>query len=147
MKPRGIILVTTILMVIIVAMVVAAAISRSPVSLVSAAGYTDNQRALLAVDAGIAYAKARFKEDIHWKGSPDSGPHTVVRTPDDSLVIVEDHGNVVGLLKFDSGQYGQFRIRFNHQDGAGAVDGMDDPSEAYTLETPLISLIRCGYSL
>jgi hypothetical protein len=138
-KPRGIVLITTLMMVLIVAMVVAAAISLSPTSLASAASYTDSQRAILAVEVGVAYAKSRFRENLGWQGSADSGPTTIVRTPDNSLVVVEDHGNVVGLIKFDSGQYGQFRIRFNHQDGADGVDGMDDPSGDYKLETALIS--------
>lgn len=138
-RRQGVVLITTILMAIIVAMVVTATISSAPTALASAAAYTDHQRALLAVDAGMAYARARFKEDLNWLGSHDSGPNVVVQTPDNSLVVIEDHGNVVGTIRFDGGQYGQFRIRFNHQDGSGNLDGLDDPSAEFTLDTPGIS--------
>ena len=141
-RQRGVILITTILMAIIVAMVVTATISRAPTALTSAAGYTDHQRALLAVDAGIAYARARFQEDLNWLGSHDSGPNVIVRAPDESLVVVEDHGNVVGTIRFDGGQYGQFRIRFNHQDGSSFgnnLDGFADPTPDFELDMPEIS--------
>lgn len=139
MKRRGIMLISTLMIMVVIAMVVAATLRMAPNSLVSASSYTDTQRAILAIEIGINYARTRFREDMSWMGSPDSGPHTVVRAPDDSLIVMEDHGNVVGLVKFDSGQMGQFRIRFNHQDGDGSGDGLANPSAQFTLDTPLIS--------
>ena len=139
MKQRGIMLLSTLMIMVVIAMIVMATIKTAPSSLLSASSYTDHQRAQLAADIGVNYAKSRFKEDMAWMGSPNSTARTVVRTADNSLIIVEDHGNVVGLVRFETGQYGQFRIRFNHQDGDGAADGLDNPSADYVLSTPLIS--------
>jgi len=137
---RGFLLITTILITLVVVMVVGAAIRLAPTALVSASHYSDTQQAMMALDIGLEYVRNRLKEDMSWSGSPNSGPTTVVQTPDDSLVVVEDHGNVVGLVRFDSGQYGQFRIRFNHQDGPDGADGMDYPSADYELDLGVVSL-------
>ena len=140
MHRRGFLLITTILITLVVVMVVGAAIRLAPTALVSASHYSDTQQAMMALDIGLEYVRNRLKEDMSWSGSPNSGPTTVVQTPDDSLVVVEDHGNVVGLVRFDSGQYGQFRIRFNHQDGPDGADGMDNPSADYELDLGVVSL-------
>jgi hypothetical protein len=132
-------LIGTILITIVIFMVIGATLALAPTHLASAASYTDSQRAQMAVEAGLNYARARLKEDLTWRGSPDSGPQETVRTVDESMVIVEDHGNVVGLIRFESGHYGQFRIRFNYQDGAGARDGMDNPSRPFIVDSEFVS--------
>ena len=128
-----------ILVTIVIFLIVGATLALAPTHLASAATYTDSQRAQLSVEAGLSYARAKLKEDLTWRASPDSGPHETVRLPDESLVIVEDHGNVIGLVRFEPGQFGQFRIRFNYQDGSGARDGMDNPERSNFVDHEFIS--------
>ncbi|MCA9780105.1 MAG: hypothetical protein KC800_25435, partial [Candidatus Eremiobacteraeota bacterium] len=128
-----------ILVTIVIFLIVGATLALAPTHLASAASYTDSQRAQLSVEAGLSYARAKLREDLTWRASPDSGPHETVRMPDESLVIVEDHGNVIGLIQFEPGQFGQFRIRFNYQDGGGSQDGMDNPSRPNFVDHEFIS--------
>ncbi len=128
-----------ILVTIVIFLIVGATLALAPTHLASAATYTDSQRAQLSVEAGLAYARAKLREDLTWRASPDSGPHETVRLPDESLVVVEDHGNVIGLIQFEPGQFGQFRIRFNYQDGAGERDGMDNPERTNFVDHEFIS--------
>lgn len=139
MNRRGIALITVLFMVLLITMMVTAAVKTAPGNLAAANSYGDRQYALMAAEAGVNYARARLKENLNWRGSADSGPVEVVRTPDDSLVVIEDHGNVIGLMRLGPGEFAQFQMRFNHQDGAGNDDGLDDPDPAFGMALPYIS--------
>lgn len=132
-------LITTLLMVVVLVMVIASAMKLTPGALSSSVATVDVLHANLAAEAGVNYARARLGEDMTWRGGADNGPTTVVRAVDGSMVVVEDRGNVVGLLKFGPSQFGQFRIRFNHQDGPLGGDTLPDPTSTYVLDLPLIS--------
>lgn len=82
------------------------------------------RRALEAARSGLEYAKSRLGADPQWKANLSSS--LVVDTP--SLKVLEDRGNVIGLLSFDDGGRARFYLRFNFQDGSGGPDGLDDAS-------------------
>ncbi len=138
MNRRGIALITVLFMVLMIVMLVTAALKTAPGNLAAANAYGDHQMARMAAEAGVRYARARLRENLSWRGGADTGPVEVVRAPDDSLVVVEDHGNVVGLLRVAPSEFAMFRIRFNYQDGSGNEDGLDDPSQHF-LTLPFLS--------
>lgn len=92
-----------------------------------------HDNAAAAARAGVEYCLARLAEDPQWKGQ---GNGTIVQS--DTMVVREDHGNVTGWMKTDSGDWAGFRLRFNYQDGDGGADGMAQP--ARLLHSQAISL-------
>lgn len=72
-----------------------------------------------AAESGLQYALARLRQDPNWRGQ---GNATIINT--DELLVVEDEGNVVGVLNGNS----RFRIRFNYQDGDDGGDSLPDPA-------------------
>ena len=131
---------TTLILVVLITMFVTAAALLAPGSLSFSSAYGDEQKAMMALEAGVNYARTRLREDLTWRGGSDSGVTTTVSTLDNSMTVVEDRGNVVGLVRVGPDEVAQFRIRFNAQDGPGGVDDLDDPSPAYRLDLPFISL-------
>lgn len=61
-----------------------------------------------------------------------------VDTP--AFKVVEDNGNVVGLVRTPTGGTAQFRLRFNYQDGDGGADGLDEPAANMLFDSPHISV-------
>ena len=88
-----------------------------------------------AARLGTSYALARLRENPYWNGGDDD--EVVVDTP--NLYVVEHRGNVVGLIKGSQTPQTQFRIRFNHQDGDGGVDGLRDPEGQMNLDLEELS--------
>lgn len=138
MHRRGIVLITGLLFVVLISFFVLASLRLSPGALHSAQAFQDRQLALQAAQSGLEYAKTRLREDSLWRGG-DSGPVQTVASPDGSLVVYEDHGNVVGILRSGTQNYSQFRIRFNHQGGTTDHDNLDNPSSDFLLDFPGIS--------
>lgn len=94
-----------------------------------------NDAASAAADAGLRYAQARLSEDYLWRGD---GSGLVVDMPD--LAVREDRGNVIGVLRAPGGEFAQFRIRFNYQDGGGEHgDGLLDPT-TLVMDQPFVSI-------
>lgn len=97
----------------------------------------DSDGARLAAEAGFRYAQAQLQKDPGWRGG-DSNV-TVVNQP--GTVVVEDHGNVLGILTDLDGNVRQFRIRFNFHNGTGSSpdEGLDDP-DTYWFDSPFVSV-------
>lgn len=105
--------------------------------------YTDLASRRLA-EAAVSYARARLRDNPDWKGN---GPN-VLTQPD--FTVVEDNGNVFGLVRDLDGETGLFRIRFNFQDGPPPAaspsptppggDQLPDPGAGHELLTPYLSL-------
>lgn len=123
-KPYGVVLLTALGLALILGIVVRGVMRQNP-TLVAHRGQT-RQAALEAAKSGIEYAKSRLSQDPAWKAG--GAREVVVDSP--SLTVVEDHGNVVGLVTLSDGGKARFRLRFNYQDGPGGPDGLDDPSLA-----------------
>ncbi len=133
---RGIYLVTALIFSLLVAMFVGAGLLMSLGSNYAAGQSEEALLAELAAQAGIQYCASRLVENPAWRG--DGGPGLVVDTPD--LVIAEERGNVVGLLR-DGGRVSQFRVRFNFQDDStDDVDGLVDPAPAMWVDHRWVSV-------
>lgn len=89
------------------------------------AQHSQTQRAALeAALSGMEYAKSRLSQNPSWKA--EGVNQLVVDTP--SLAVLEDRGNVLGLISLADGGKARFCLRFNNHDGAGGPDGLDDSS-------------------
>ena len=95
----------------------------------------ESQLAESAARSGIEYALARLEENAEWRGD---GNGVVVDSA--ALTVVEDNGNVVGLIRGGDGSLSQFRLRFNYQDGSAGGDGLDDPGGGMTFDSPHVSV-------
>jgi hypothetical protein len=123
-RSRGILIISVLFITLLVSMFVGAALELGPWSLRRALNQSDVSAAKRAARSGVEYALARLKNDVNWNGPSFNQPRqVVVNTPE--LVVVEDQGNVIGLVRNEN-QVAQFRIRFNYQDGAGNADGRPD---------------------
>ncbi|MGE0489393.1 MAG: hypothetical protein AB7S38_09280 [Vulcanimicrobiota bacterium] len=138
-RNTGIVLIGVMLMALLVAMYVAAATAIAPQNFGLVRSGERDTAAEAAALSGRDYALARLQVDPNWRGDANA---VVVETPE--LVVVEDHGNVIGLIRSGS-LTSQFRLRFNYQDGGGGEDGMDDPT--LTIDNPHLSVNNLMASL
>ncbi|MEW6279837.1 MAG: hypothetical protein AB1758_14510 [Candidatus Eremiobacterota bacterium] len=121
---------------IVVVMFVSAAIAVGPTQLTASAHAAEDHCALAAANAGLEYALARLREDATWRGDANA---TVV--DDARLIVVEDRGNVVGLLFGSQDRVvSQFRLRFNYYDGNPGADQLPDPSPGMLLDHGFVSV-------
>ena len=134
-RSRGIFIIGVLLIVVLVAMFVGAAFELSPMGFGRTSNQADLLRAQRAARSGVDYALARLKQDPSWRG----GTTRTVTVDQPNLIVVEEAGNVVGLLR-GNGETSQFRLRFNFQDGPGGGDLLDDPSDLLFSDLPLVSL-------
>lgn len=131
-KSRGFYITAALLISVIISLFIGAALRLSVGNLKS-----DNQasqRALFAAESGVRYIQSRIASDYAW----DADEGLVVNTPD--MIVYEDNGNVVGILRTPSGDFAQFRVRFNFQDdGQGDADGRSDPA-LYSVDSQFVSV-------
>ncbi|MEW6278055.1 MAG: hypothetical protein AB1758_05485, partial [Candidatus Eremiobacterota bacterium] len=132
---RGIVLVVSLVLVVVALMFIGAALALGPAGLGMGLSSINHGHAARAAESGVAYALARLKASPTWRGDLNQ---VTVNRPD--LYVVEDRGNVVGLIKTPEGGWAQFRMRFNYQDGpaASTPDNLDDP--ALFINQPFVSL-------
>ncbi len=133
-RSRGIFIISVLLIVVLVAMFVGAAFELSPMGLRRTANQADLMLAQRAARSGMEYALGRLKAEPTWRGG---GSTRTVVVNDANLIVVEEQGNVVGLLR-SGAQVSQFRLRFNFQDGSGGGDGVDDPASLTFADIPLV---------
>lgn len=137
-RPRGIAMIIGLLSLVVVVMIVAAAVTLMPTQIFASTHSGDNQEALLAANSGLDYAQARLQEQPWWSGDDAAG--TVVDTP--QLRIVEDQGNVIGVMTRPDGSRSAFRIKFNHQNGAASPDEgvATNPAANRLISNPYVSI-------
>lgn len=135
-RSRGILIISVLFITLLVSMFVGAALELGPWNLRRALNQSDVAAAKRAARSGVEYALARLKNDVNWNGPAFNQPRqVVVNTPE--LIVVEDQGNVIGLVRNEN-QVAQFRIRFNHEDdGAGNGDGR--PDSGLPIASPYLS--------
>ncbi|MFN8608747.1 MAG: hypothetical protein U0931_14515 [Vulcanimicrobiota bacterium] len=142
-KRRGIVLIIALVTMVLITMIVAAVATAMPVQLFASAHGKDTQSAISAAKAGLDYAYCRLQENRLWQGDGDTGaagPHLIVNTPE--LQVVEDEGNVIGVLSDPDGQKTAFRFRFNFQDGNSnnPADGVDNlPASSHLIYNRYLS--------
>ncbi len=132
-RQRGIVLLVAIVLSVILAMFVGAALSLGSGGLALGQSSIYQAQAQQAAESGISYAIAQLRADPTWRGNKNAV--TINQT---ELYVVEDQGNVVGLVKTPQGTWSQFRLRFNFQDGPAGGDGLNDPS--LTINSPYLSV-------
>ncbi|MBI3926839.1 MAG: hypothetical protein HY319_14985 [Armatimonadetes bacterium] len=133
---RGIYFVSTLLVAVVLALVLTAALMMVRGNLGASVNVSSADMALKAAESGLRYAQARLGENYAWRGD---GAGVIVDTPD--LMVREENGNVVGLLRASGGDYAQFRIRFNYQDDAlWNEDGLEDPTAEMWVSHPYVSV-------
>jgi hypothetical protein len=128
---RGVYLISALIVSVVIALFIGASLSLSIGNL--KANNADSQSAMFAAESGLRYVQARLSEDYSW--NPDGG--LVVDTPE--MVVREDNGNIVGIIRADGGGFAQFRIRFNYQDDSqGDADGQ--PDSALVVDSQFVSV-------
>ena len=130
---RGIALITTLLISVVAIMFVLAALSLGPGGLKAGQSSFLHSQAEMAAESGISYALSQLRNDPTWRGDRNT---TTINTAD--FYVTEDNGNVVGILQTPDGNWAQFRLRFNYQDGAGGPDGLDQPG--MLIDHPYVSI-------
>lgn len=135
MRSRGVVLISTLFFVLLVGVIARAIIITGPGKLRMSNQAFSEPASRRAAEAGLAYCQARLRGDPAWKGDADK---MVVNTP--NLQVLEDRGNVFGLVRDLEGRVSQFRVRFNYQDGTGGGDDMDDPPAGHKIDNPYVSL-------
>ena len=146
-KRDGIVLVTTMLAISIIVMLISTVVYANFGGFRLASNFYDRELALMAANSGVQYAIHEFQKDLVWNGC-GSG----VKLNDGSLWIVENNGNVVGVLKESTSasdgrpaSRSAFRIKFNYEDGAGGADGLND-SGKNVIKSPYVSTNNLLYS-
>ncbi|MCA9781617.1 MAG: hypothetical protein KC800_33095, partial [Candidatus Eremiobacteraeota bacterium] len=134
-KRNGIVLISVMFITVLIGMYVASTMILSRGQILTGKQSRESQLAESAARSGIEYALARLEENVEWRGD---GNGVVVDSP--GLTVVEDNGNVVGLIRGTDGSQSQFRIRFNFQDGAAGGDGLEDPGSAMAFDSPHVSV-------
>ncbi len=98
---------------------------------------SEREAAIQAADVGLQYALARLQADPSWRGN-SPGPAPYLRP---GLSVLEESGNVLGLLEPVAGGAAHFRLRFNLEDGSGGPDGLEDtPPGRLRLQVDRVSL-------
>lgn len=133
-RRRGVFFISALFLTTLVAMFVGAAFDLGIWGMKRSGHQGDVAAARLAAESGVEYALARLRNDPTWRAQ--GARTTVVQT--DFLTVVEEQGNVVGLLRNAQGE-SQFRIRFNYHDGAGGGDNLPNPSSGMLIDSPLVS--------
>lgn len=133
---RGVYFLSTLVISVLIGMLVIAAVSLSRGSLQASEHLTDGNEALKAAESGLRYAQTKLSANPSWRGD-DNG----ITVQQEGLVVEEDNGNVIGIIRVNGDTYSQFRIRFNWQDDAGDdADGMVDPAGRNHLDIPYVSV-------
>lgn len=144
-KKKGIVLITTLLTVVLVVMMITAVVHSGASNLSLTAGFHHRENALLAAESGIQYAATRLQDNIFWHGDGFGSTTTFEKN---GLKVVEDNGNVIGVIRSTTGTVSAFRIKFNYEDGNDEEkdrklpekDGLHDPSEAYKINNRFVSV-------
>ncbi len=134
---RGIVIVSILVLTLLATFFLGALVQMNPSRLRRNVHDENRDRATMAARAGVDYVLSRFKSDTKWIG--DANTRTVDMK---DLVIREDHGNILGWIRTEDGNWAGFRVRFNAQDGDGGFDSRGNPM--YPIRNNAISLNNLG---
>lgn len=117
-RKRGIYLGTALLLTLVLCMFLGAAATLAPGWFSRARLHSDQDRAEQAALSGVEYALARLRQNPHYAFGGRGNTPWRVTLDNESMYVVEDHGNIVGLV-WEAGATtpSQFRLRFNPQAG------------------------------
>jgi len=125
-KSRGIVLISILFTAIVIAMFVVAALATAPSSLHRSRQQAQRQAAERALRSGMDYAISRVRATPGgmWRAA------TPLHVQREGLIVDEGEGQVTGWVQ-DGPRWARFRLNFNHQDGAGGADGMNDAAQVF----------------
>lgn len=132
-RPRGIVLLIGLVIAVVAFMFIGASLALAPGGMASAQQSAEQDQAQRAAESGVHYALSQLKKNPDWRGDLNT---ITVNNPD--LYVVEDQGNVVGLVRCPDGSWSQFRFRFNYQDGADDQESLPDPG--MVIDHPYVSV-------
>ncbi len=116
-RRQGIVLLIGLVIAVVAFMFIGASLALGPAGQASARQSAEQSQAQRAAESGVQYCLAQLRRNPDWRG--DANTITINNA---DMFVVEDRGNVVGLIQTPDGAWSQFRLRFNPQDGS------DDPS-------------------
>ena len=132
---QGSILLMSLFLVLVIGMVGRAVILLGPGALALSDSSLSRAQARRAAESGLEYATAKLRDRPTWRGDDN---RTTVNVP--GMVVIEDQGNVIGLIRDNQNGLSQFRIRFNYQDGDPGADEMPDPATQNLVNIALVSV-------
>lgn len=112
---RGAVLIMTMMAICLTFMMVTVLLNTSGAGLYTTSSFYDQEAALQAAQSGVDYAVTQLQSNKSWRG--DGAGCGAENSP---IIVQEDNGNVVGLLKDSGGHISAFRIKFNFE-----KDGID----------------------
>lgn len=126
-------LIVSLMLAVIIAMLLVGSLQLLPVMGYSAVNLKTHEQAVAAARAGAVYARTKLQERPTWRGDDNA---LVVDTP--ALKVLEDEGNVFGLITNAEGEKSLFRFRFNYQNGEQPPnDGLEQPT--HLIASPHVS--------
>ncbi|MGM9992398.1 MAG: PilX N-terminal domain-containing pilus assembly protein [Candidatus Bruticola sp.] len=134
---RGIVLITTMLTVVLVIMLLSSIVYSNIGSMRLASNFYGREQAIMAAQSGVQYAITKLQNNITWKGCDDS---ETISDSSTGLSVIENNGNVVGMIDSKNGRRSFFRIKFNYEDGENGFDGLNDSSDSAKIPSPYVSV-------
>jgi hypothetical protein len=125
----------TLFFVLVIGMIGRAVLRVGPGALALSNDSLQKAAAQRASESGLEYALAKLRQNPEWRGNDD---RVTVNTTD--LFVVEDRGNVIGLMTSGKGRVSQFRIRFNYQDGSPGAEELNDPEIRNVIDSQYVSV-------
>lgn len=125
----------TLFLVLVIGMVGRAIMLLGPGALALSQNSAAHLQAQRAAQSGLQYATAKLRDKPSWRGDDDG---VTVDLP--GLFVVEQRGNVIGLVTERSGEVHQFRLRFNYQDGDPGADDFSNPDGSFLIDNQWVSV-------
>ena len=134
---QGIVLVTTMLTVVLVIMLLSSVVYSNFGSMRLTSNFYGREEAIMAAQSGVEYAITKLQNNVTWQG--DDKNYQLASSVK-GVKIIENNGNVWGMLVTPNGRRSFFRIKFNYEDGHGGFDNMDNTSDKnYIIHSPYVS--------
>lgn len=135
---QGIVLITTMLTVVLVIMLLSSVVYSNFGNMRLTSNFYGREEAIMAAQSGVEYAITKLQNDITWQGNDENYRLALsVKV----VKVIENSGNVWGMLTTPNGRRSFFRIKFNYEDGPDGFDNMDDtPNSNFIIRSPYVSV-------
>lgn len=151
---RGAVLIMTMMAIVLSFMLLSVLLQTTGVGQMNTRTFYDREAALQAAQSGVDYATTKLQANNGWRGDDNSEFGKLT----DGLLVKEDNGNVVGLIKNSANSISAFRIKFNYEitsvdlETAKKIEnnlfynGTSFLSSALPIDMPYVSLNNFGNS-
>ena len=135
---QGIVLITTMLTVVLVIMLLSSVVYSNFGNMRLTSNFYGREEAIMAAQSGVEYALTKLQNNIAWQGDDKN---YLLASAAKGVKIVENSGNVWGMLITPNGRRSFFRIKFNYEDGPDGFDNMDNTTDKnYIIRSPYVSV-------